>query len=378
MKLKDQGFDIGDLHIEIPIIQGGMGVGISGSGLASAVAAQGGVGVISAAGVSMLDSTYVGRAMKAAAQALQAEIKKARELSNGVLGVNIMVALTNFEEMARAAVEAGVDIIFSGAGLPLNLPKVRDQGSKTKLVPIVSSAKAASTITKWWVEKHNYIPDAFVLEGPMAGGHLGFKPEQIDDPAFALQSLVTPMVELAAKLKSQYGKTVPIIAGGGVFTGEDIKEILDLGASGVQMATRFVATHEADCDLAFKEAYVNCKEDDIGIIESPVGMPGRALINSFVEEARMGKRHPKGCPYHCIVTCQKENSPYCISLALINACRGKLNNGFIFIGKNGHRVDKIVSVKELIEELDAQYSSACQQAAIEHSTAARQIGATYA
>ncbi len=362
MRLRDKGFDIGDLHIELPIIQGGMGVGISGSGLASAVAAQGGVGVISAAGVSMLDSTYAGRAMQAAAEALQAEIKKARELSKGVIGVNIMVALTNFEEMARAAVEAGVDIIFSGAGLPLNLPKVLDQNSKTKLVPIVSSAKAASTIAKWWIEKYNYIPDAFVLEGPMAGGHLGFKPEQIDDTAFSLERLTVPLVEFTAKLEAQHGKTVPVIAGGGVFTGEDIKRILDLGASAVQMATRFVATHEADCDLAFKEAYVNCKEEDIGIIKSPVGMPGRAIINSFVEEARLGKRHPKGCPYHCIVTCEKEKSPYCISLALINACRGKLNNGFVFIGKNGHRVDKIVSVKELIDELDEQYSSACQQA----------------
>ena len=355
-----RGLSIGDLHVTAPIVQGGMGVGISGYRLAAAVANEGGIGVISAVGLGYMGKTLEDEGLRALAKAgtevrnitaMRQEVRRARALTRGVIGVNIMVAITEFMEMAKAAVEEGVDVIFAGAGLPLNLPKVLTEGSHTKLVPIVSSAKAAKLIAKRWMTTYGYAPDGFVLEGPKAGGHLGFSREQIDDPAYQLEALVGPVVEEARRIGEEAGKTIPVIAGGGIFTGEDIADMLDRGASGVQMATRFVATEECDADTAFKQAYVNCKKEDIGIITSPVGLPGRALINTFLKEAKEGLRHPKNCPRHCITTCKGMEAPYCISSALINACFGKLNSGFAFIGANGYRVDRITTVHELFEEL---------------------------
>jgi len=343
---KGKGLSIGDLHVSTPIVQGGMGIGISGHRLASAVANEGGIGVISAVGLG-----YMGRT-------LEGEIRKARALTKGVIGVNIMVAATEFMDLARTAVKEGVDVIFAGAGLPLNLPSALIRDSRTKLVPIVSSAKAAKLIARRWMTAYDYAPDAFVLEGPKAGGHLGFSPEQIDDPAYQLERLIGPVTEEARRIGAEAGKKIPVIAGGGVFTGADIADVLERGADGVQMATRFVATEECDADPAFKQAYVDCEKEDIGIITSPVGLPGRALRNSFLKEAEAGLRHPKGCSRHCITTCGGTKAPYCISSALINACYGRLDSGFAFIGANGYRIKEITTVHRLFEELGEEFRRA--------------------
>lgn len=355
---------IGELHAPVPIVQGGMGVGISLAGLASAVANAGGIGVISAALTGKLTSAYNSCGEDANAVGLMDQIKTAKEAclpsGSNIIGVNIMVAATEYAKLVKAALDAKVDIIFSGAGLPLELPKYLTKEHRTKLVPIISSAKAARVLASRWKKSFDYLPDAFVLEGPDAGGHLGFKVEQIADPAYSLFNLIPQVRSELDKLEELYGKKIPLIAGGGLFTGEDIAQALKLGADGVQMATRFIATHECDADDAFKQAVIDSAEDDIEIIASPVGMPGRALKGTFVQEAREGKRSPKACPYDCIITCKKQESPYCIASALINAYKGRIENGFVFVGSQAHRVTEMMSVAELIESLRMQYVGALQ------------------
>ncbi|MDP4109203.1 MAG: nitronate monooxygenase family protein [Bacillota bacterium] len=353
---KYSNFKIGDLVIKAPIVQGGMGVGISLSSLASAVSNEGGVGVISAAGIGMLFPERGIDLMQANINALKSEIRKARSISKGVLGVNIMVALSNFGEMVKAAVEENIDIIFAGAGLPLSLPGFLSKESKTKLVPIVSSAKAVNVIAKWWNEKYQYVPDAFVVEGPMAGGHLGFTEEQLENPAFSLEKLVPEVLGETKKLEEKINRKIPVIAAGGIFTGADIARFTQIGASAVQMATRFVATEECDASDEFKNAYVRCEKDDIKIIKSPVGMPGRAIVNDYIRQMQNGEKMPVSCPYHCIKTCRQDQSPYCICLALINACKGHLINGFAFTGANGYRVREITTVKKLMDDLHREYT----------------------
>lgn len=351
---------IGDLLARIPIVQGGMGVGISMSRLASAVANEGGVGVISAAGLGLVYKDYSPEFDKATLWGLKEEIRKAREATKaarGVIGVNIMVAMTDFANLVKTAIAEKVDIIFSGAGLPLNLPSFLTEGSKTKLAPIVSSARALKVICRRWVGEYNYVPDAVVVEGPKAGGHLGFSNEQLADENCTLESILPEVVSAVHELEQEHSKKIPIIAGGGVFTGEDIHRIISLGADGVQMGTRFVATDECDASDAFKQAYVDAREEDVQIIQSPVGMPGRAVHNSFLDKVKAGLTKPKNCPFHCIKTCNMVDSPYCIMLALYNAFRGRLDHGYAFCGSNAWRVDKILPVRELIARLKAEYEA---------------------
>ena len=346
---------IGDLVSRLPIIQGGMGVGISLSGLASAVANEGGIGVIAAAMAGIGEPDVSTNAEKANCRALSREIRRAREMSQGILGVNIMVALTNFGEMVKTSIREGVDIIFSGAGLPLDLPGYLKEGAKTKLVPIVSSGRAAAILCKKWLAKFDYLPDAFVVEGPKAGGHLGFKVEQLDKPEFALENLVRDVVAAVREFEEKCKRKIPVIAAGGIFTGADIRRFLGLGAAGVQMGTRFVATHECDADEAFKKIYVDAREEDMVVINSPVGMPGRAVRNRFIDDVAKGEKKPFRCPYHCIKTCDSTKSPYCIALALASARKGKFKNGFAFAGQNAYRVKEIVSVKTLMNSLQEEY-----------------------
>lgn len=362
MKLPELHF--GDRVASLPIIQGGMGVGISLSGLASAVANEGGVGVIAAAMIGMGEPDVSQNPDEANRRALREEIRKARErMTQGLLGVNIMVALTNFADMVRTSIREGADVIFSGAGLPLDLPKyLREElpgglaeKAKTKLVPIVSSARAAAVLCKKWISHYQYLPDGFVVEGPMAGGHLGFKPEQIDNPDFRLEKILPEVVEAVKPFEERSGRRIPVIAAGGVYTGADIAKYLEMGASGVQMGTRFVATHECDADQAFKEAFVNAKREDVTVIKSPVGMPGRAIFNDFLQAVRDGRKKPFKCPFHCIKSCDFTTTPYCISQALVSAKRGLLKHGFAFCGENVWRVDKITSVKELIGGLKQEF-----------------------
>lgn len=356
---------IGDITTRTPIVQGGMGVGISLSSLASAVANQGGIGVIAAAMIGMKEPDIVKNPLEANLRALRTELQKARSKTDGILGVNIMVALTTFKEMALTAIENKVDIIFSGAGLPLELPRIlldacdgKKELLKTKLVPIVSSARAAGIIGKKWLARYNYCPDAFVVEGPKAGGHLGFKAEELFAPHTRLEVILPLVIEEAKKIEDITGKAVPVIAAGGIYSGADIAKFLDMGASAVQMGTRFVATHECDADHRFKEAYINATADDVTIIQSPVGMPGRALKGKFVDSMREGNKKPFKCVFHCIHTCEQEKTPYCIASALIAAMRGDLDKGFAFCGENVSKVDEIISVQELFETLETEYNMA--------------------
>jgi nitronate monooxygenase len=349
---------MGSLTVELPIIQGGMGIGISLSRLASAVANEGGIGIIATAGIGMNEPDFSTNFPEANIRALRKEIRKARELTKGIIGVNIMVALSNFDDMARTAIEEGIDVIFSGAGLPLNLPQFVNSTIKTKLVPIVSSARAAGIIAKKWSKKYNRLPDAVVVEGPLAGGHLGFKEQTIYDPEYSLEKLIPEVIQVLKPFEERYEKLIPVIAAGGIYTGEDIFRFFQLGVSAVQMATRFVTTYECDASEKFKQTYLDSRKEDIVVIKSPVGMPGRAIKNAFLNEVSQGKRKPFKCPYHCITTCDYKKSPYCIAFALINAKKGNFSHGFAFAGENAHRAKEIISVKELIETLIEEYKNA--------------------
>lgn len=353
-----KAFNIGDLQIKVPVIQGGMGIGISLSGLASAVANQGGVGVISAVGIGMFEKDFARNFIQANIRALKREIAAAREKTSGVIGVNIMVALTNFSDLVKTSIAEKADIIFSGAGLPLNLPSFLTKESKTKLVPIVSSGRAAALICKKWKEVYDYLPDAIVVEGPKAGGHLGFKREQLDNPDFALEKLVPEVISEVKHFEEKYQISIPVIAAGGIYSGSDIRKIMDLGAAGVQLGTRFVTTHECDASEEFKLAYINSTEADMEIIKSPVGLPGRAIRNEFIEKINRGEKRPVKCPYKCLKTCDVEKTPYCIFAALLNAMKGNFFNGYAFAGSNAWRTSKIISVKETFEEIKQEFKAA--------------------
>ncbi len=353
-----KSLSIGNKTASIPIIQGGMGVGISLSGLAAAVANEGGIGVIAAAGVGMNEPDFYTNYIQSNIRALRREIRKARALTAGIIGLNIMVAFSNYGDLAATAIEEEIDIIFSGAGLPLNLPKYLLSDSHTSLVPIVSSGRAAGLICKQWLNKYDYLPDAFVVEGPKAGGHLGFSKAQIFDPQYSLEKLIPSVIEEAGQYSVRYGKKIKVIAAGGIYTGKDIKTYLDMGADGVQMGTRFVATHECDADISFKKLYVDSKIEDIVIINSPVGMPGRAIRNKYIDDVSSGIKKPHKCPYHCIITCDYKNTPYCIAHALMSAQKGIFKNGFAFAGANAYRIDEIISVKELMATLVAEFEEA--------------------
>jgi NAD(P)H-dependent flavin oxidoreductase YrpB (nitropropane dioxygenase family) len=350
-----KSINIGNLSVTVPVIQGGMGVGISLSGLAAAVANEGGIGVISSAGLGLLYKDFSDNFLAASIHGLKEEIRKAREKTRGIIGVNVMVAMTNFADMIRTSISEKVDIIIAGAGLPLDLPSFLKKGSNTKLVPIVSSARAARIICEKWKSNYDYLPDAVIVEGPKAGGHLGFKVEQIGDSNYKLEKLVPEIVNELKPFEEKYDKAIPLFAAGGIYTGEDISNIMKLGAAGVQMGTRFVTTDECDAPLAFKQAYLDADEKDIEIIKSPVGMPGRAIFSNFIQKVKDGKKQPKKCPFKCIKTCDIDKSPYCIIIALINALKGNFENGFAFAGSNAFRATKITSVKEIFQSLLKEY-----------------------
>jgi nitronate monooxygenase len=353
---------IGNLTARIPIIQGGMGVGISMSSLASAVANEGGIGVISCAGLGLIYRNTAKDYMEACIIGLREEIKKAREKSNGLIGVNIMMALTNFGDMVKTSIAEKADVIFAGAGLPMDLPKYITPDCTTKLVPIVSSARAARIICEKWKTLYNYLPDLVVVEGPKAGGHLGFKANQIEDENFSIQKLIPEVVKEVAIFEEKYNQEIPVIAAGGIYTGEDMYNIMQLGAKGVQMSSRFVPTDECDADIKFKETYINASENDVEIIQSPVGMPGRALKGEFLEKVKQGLTAPKSCPYNCLHTCDYKKVPYCIIVTLYNAYQGKMDKGYAFAGSNAYRATKISSVKEVVDSITSEYNQAEKEA----------------
>jgi NAD(P)H-dependent flavin oxidoreductase YrpB (nitropropane dioxygenase family) len=341
---------IGELEINPPIIQGGMGVRVSGSGLASAVANEGCAGVIASVGLGAFEDASASKFVELNNEALRAEIRKARSLSAGVIGVNVMVVLSNYEELVRVCVEESVDLLICGSGLPLDLPRLT-AGSSVKLIPIVSSARAFNIIYRKWKQNYGKVPDAVILEGPMAGGHLGFSYDEIiNETARPLEDLVKELVEYTDTLE----ETIPVIAAGGIFDGKDIARFLKLGASGVQMATRFVCTTECDVSNDFKQAYISAKKEDIVIISSPVGLPGRVIRNEFTERVLKGETIPFKCPHHCLRSCNPRKAPYCIARVLVDASKGRLLSSFAFAGANAYRCNEIVSVKTLIGQLNEE------------------------
>ena len=350
---------IGDKTAALSIVQGGMGVGISMSSLAAAVAREGGIGVIAANAIGMIEADYYDDPAAANVRALRRELREARRRSAGLIGVNIMVAVDCFHELLDAAVEEKADVLFLGAGLPIKgipVGAIREAG--VRVVPIVSSGRAARLIFRSWEKHYGDIPDGVVVEGPRAGGHLGFKPDQIDHPDFRLERIVPEVVEALREFEARWNRSLPVIAAGGIFTGEDIFRFLKLGAKGVQLGTRFVATDECDADVRFKQAYVDCREEDIVIIESPVGLPGRAVRGPFLEAIARGEKKLFRCPSRCLESCGAKKARYCISEALDSARKGDLVNGFAFCGANAHRVEAIVPVKQLVAGLKQGYALA--------------------
>lgn len=372
IKIKLPKFELPKLRIQeltarLPIVQGGMGVGISLSGLASAVAESGGIGVIAANGIGLTEPDYFKDGRAANIRALRKEIRTARSKTDGIIGVNIMVALNDFHELLDTAIEEKVDLILIGAGLPIkNIPVDKIRENQVKIAPIVSTERAAALIFKMWKRIYNDVPDAVVVEGPQAGGHLGVPEDEIDAPEYKIETVV-PQVRAALEVyEGEFQKEIPVIAGGGIFTGDDIYKIMSLGAQAVQMGTRFVATEECDADIRFKEAYVQARRSDIGIIKSPVGLPGRAIINDFLTKAA-SEKHAFKCPWQCLAGCKADDANYCISIALNNARKGRLERGFAFVGSNAYRVEEIVPVKDLVGDLEQGYLRAMFAAAKENA-----------
>ncbi|MCD8218373.1 MAG: nitronate monooxygenase family protein [Clostridiales bacterium] len=338
--------------LSLPIIQGGMGIGISRCRLAGSVAKEGGMGVISTAQVGYDDSDFKKDPEAANLRALPRQIKKAKEISegHGLVGVNVMVVTRLYAEYIRTVCEAGVDAIISGAGLPTNLPEYVE-GYDVAIAPIVSSEKSAKVILKFWDRKYHRTADFLVIEGPRAGGHLGFSREQLDDMEnLDYDGEIRKIIAVKKEYEEKYGVTMPVFVAGGMFTPEDVRHALELGADGIQAASRFVATEECDACDAFKQAYINAKPEDAVIIKSPVGMPGRALKNAFIDKMNANPGKVTYC-FNCMKGCNPATAPYCISLALINAVIGNLDEGVIFCGSRVGEITEMTTVPELIKEL---------------------------
>jgi NAD(P)H-dependent flavin oxidoreductase YrpB (nitropropane dioxygenase family) len=344
---------IGSITVDIPIVQGGMGVRVSLSSLAAAVAEEGGIGTISSIGLGDIEAAKE-EYERISREALEREIRKAKSMTDGHIAVNFMGVLSNVNDLILATVREGVKTIVYGAGLPVKLPALVEDDS-VNLVPIVSSVRVAEFILRSWDKRYNRTVDAFILEGPLAGGHLGFSEDQLHQPEkYSLDDLLPEILETVKAYEDRYGRKIPIIAAGGIYDGKDIARMLSLGASGVQMATRFVCTSECGVSQEFKQAYLDVKEEDIIIIKSPVGMPGRAIKNKFLRDLEIKGKLKIKCPYRCLSACKVSEARYCIAEALVNSYFGDVDHGLIFCGKNAYRVDKIITVKELISGLLAE------------------------
>ena len=352
---------IGDRKIRIPFIQGGMGVRVTTAPLVGAVANCDCAGTLASVGLGSLSGERNTDFVKESRQGLLEQIDKVRQLTQGVVGVNILVALSNYDDLARTAASQGIDFIISGAGLPLRLPEYAERPS-VALIPIVSSGRAAGIILKTWKKRYNRIPGAIVVEGPLAGGHLGFSLEEASSSRKGmLEELVIEVLKVVEGYQQQFSARIPVIAAGGIFNGKDIAHFLNLGAQGVQMATRFVATVECTMSDRFKEMYLGAQQEDIAIIKSPVGLPGRVVKTKFIDELQRNDRKPVSCHYKCLKTCDPKTAPYCIAKALLNATKEEsIDDSIVFAGANVARVNRITTVKELIGELVFEANQALQ------------------
>ena len=378
---------IGDLVLQRPVIQGGMGVGISLHKLAGAVAASGGMGLISTAQIGFREPDFKTNFVEANLRAIRREMQKAREIApKGAIGFNIMVATKHYDLWVKEAIKCGADAIVSGAGLPVRLPEYAQAAyeemkagvadakenceefckqavKKVKLAPIVSSAKSAQVICRLWDRKYKQVPDFVVVEGPLAGGHLGFSREELaeygadtkDVPNTynqeAYDKEVRSIMEVVKTYEEKYQKHIPVVTAGGIYTHEDVKHQFELGAEGVQVATRFVTTEECDAPDAYKQAYINAKKEDIVITQSPVGMPGRAILNPFLQQIKDGVRPAIKTCFQCLEHCDIKTIPYCITKALVNAAEGDEDNALLFCGSNAYRAEKIEKVDDVMKKL---------------------------
>lgn len=349
---KMEAFKLGEKEIKIPIIQGGMGIGISLGNLAGTVAKEGGIGMISAAQIGFSEPDFEEHPLEANLRAMESQLQKARMIApDGIVGFNIMVAMREYETYVKRAVEIGADLIVSGAGLPVNLPAYV-KGSATKIAPIVSTEKAANVVLKYWDRKYGRTADLVVIEGPKAGGHLGFSREELsyyteEQYEKEIQKIREAVISYAEK----YGVEIPIAVAGGIDTSEKVKHLLECGVQAVQVGTRFVTTEECDADIRYKEAYINAGREDIVIVKSPVGMPGRAIQNTMLQKVMRGEKLYSGKCYRCLAKCNPSEIPYCITKALIEAARGNVEEGLLFCGANTYRAEKIETVKEVIADL---------------------------
>jgi NAD(P)H-dependent flavin oxidoreductase YrpB (nitropropane dioxygenase family) len=348
-----QSLRIGKHIARYPVIQGGMGVRISAGNLAGHVAKCGGIGLVAAAGIALNSGLYNGKNyFQAEPEAFKAEIRKAYEIApDGIIGVNVMVALSDFEALVRSAVEAGAKVIVCGAGLPMNLPELTLDHPDVALVPIASSVRAAQLIAKKWHKSYNRLPDAVVVEDPdTAGGHLGEKMENIGTGEYDQYATVRG---IKAFFRDEFGVDVPVIAAGGVWDRADLEHALAEGADGVQMASRFVCTEECDADDAFKQRYIECRQEDIGLIMSPAGLPGRAILNNKDNIRKYDLDNASPCRMGCLKKCSYKESGerFCIVTALDRAQRGDIETGLVFCGSNAWKSDRITTVQAIFDEL---------------------------
>lgn len=347
------GVKLGSRFLEVPIIQGGMGVGISLGNLAGHVMKEKGMGVISAAHPGYRDPLFRQQPDIANINAICQEALKAREISqgNGLLALNIMVAGKQYAKMVQAAVDAKYDAIISGAGLPLQLPGLVGNND-ILLAPIVSSGKALRLIATAWDRHYQRTMDFVVIEGYKAGGHLGFKKEDLmQGTCQELEDILKEVLEVLIPFEEKYQRRIPVFVAGGIFDGKDIAYYLSKGASGVQIGTRFIATYECDADPRFKQAILDCKKEDIVLVDSPTGFPGRGLLNPFMRKVK--ERGPISITHclECLTPCTPSHTPYYISEALIQAVKGNVNQGLVFVGENASRINTMTSVHQLMETL---------------------------
>lgn len=351
---------IKNLTLEVPIIQGGMGVGVSLGHLAGAVASYGGMGVISTVNCGYREPDFETEPVAANLRTLKEEIAYAKQASGGrgIVAINAMVAVNHYEETIQAAIDAGVQAVISGAGLPLTLPKVT-AGTDVAIAPIVSSGKSARVICKGWDKNYHVAPDFIVIEGPKAGGHLGFKRDALlSDTVQSTDEILPDVLAEIAPYEQKYGRKIPVFVAGGVFDGHDMARLVAAGATGVQIATRFIATEECDASDGYKQMIINAAAEDATIIHSPVGMPGRALNSPLIQRlADGGKLTPDRCNL-CLKACPHgDQTPYCISRALIEAVNGNVEDGLFFCGSNVGRVNKMTTVAELMDEIMTEYKA---------------------
>lgn len=356
-----ESLKIGKYTIPKPIVQGGMGVGISWSQLAGTVSSEGGLGVISSVGTGYYQNKEFAKKLVAdrplsevnfySKEGLAAILKHAREIcGDKPLAVNVLYAINDYGRVVRDACEAGANIIITGAGLPTNMPEFTEGYPDVALVPIVSSAKALKIICKRWQKRYDRLPDAVVLEGPKSGGHQGFTYEQCKMEENQLENLVAPVVAEAAL----WGN-IPVIAAGGVWDKNDIEEMMSLGASGVQMGTRFIGTYECDAHANFKKVLLDAKKEDIQLMASPVGYPAQGVVSRLTQLVDKREGPAIKCISNCVAPCNRGEEAkvvgFCIADRLSDAYEGKLETGLFFSGTNGYRLNKIISVKELLEKL---------------------------